>query len=43
MKVIKEKHPLVMRWTHWVNFPILAIMIWSDYWAEQGYDYYSGL
>ena len=40
MKVIKEKHPLVMRWTHWVNFPILAIMIWSGmliYWANDEY------
>lgn len=40
MKVIKEKHPLVMRWTHWVNFPILTIMIWSGmliYWANDIY------
>ncbi|MGZ3752070.1 MAG: cytochrome b/b6 domain-containing protein [Mucilaginibacter sp.] len=40
MKVIKEKHPLVMRWTHWVNFPILTIMIWSGmliYWANDVY------
>jgi thiosulfate reductase cytochrome b subunit len=40
MKVIKEKHPLVMRWTHWINFPILAIMIWSGlliYWANDEY------
>jgi thiosulfate reductase cytochrome b subunit len=40
MKVIKEKHPLVMRWTHWVNFPILTIMIWSGmliYWANDEY------
>src|ERR1700743_928895 len=40
MKVIKEQHPLVMRWTHWVNFPILAIMIWSRmliYWANDEY------
>ncbi|MDB5141404.1 MAG: thiosulfate reductase [Mucilaginibacter sp.] len=40
MKVIKEKHPLVMRWAHWVNFPILAIMIWSGmliYWANDEY------
>jgi thiosulfate reductase cytochrome b subunit len=40
MKAIKEKHPLVMRWTHWVNFPILAIMIWSGmliYWANDVY------
>ena len=42
MKVIKEKHPLVMRWTHWVNFPILAIMIWSGmliYWANDEYSF----
>jgi thiosulfate reductase cytochrome b subunit len=40
MKVIKEKHPLAMRWTHWVNFPILTIMIWSGmliYWANDIY------
>jgi thiosulfate reductase cytochrome b subunit len=40
MKVIKEKHPLAMRWTHWVNFPILTIMIWSGmliYWANDVY------
>jgi thiosulfate reductase cytochrome b subunit len=40
MKVIKEKHSFLMRWTHWVNFPILAIMIWSGlliYWANDVY------
>jgi thiosulfate reductase cytochrome b subunit len=40
MKVIKEKHSLIMRWTHWVNFPILTIMIWSGmliYWASDTY------
>ena len=40
IKII-EKHPLVIRWTHWVNFPVLTIMIWSGlqiYWA---YDVYS--
>lgn len=29
-----------MRWTHWVNFPILGIMIWSGlliYWANDVY------
>lgn len=29
-----------MRWTHWVNFPILAIMIWSGlliYWGNDVY------
>src|ERR1700712_3628073 len=40
MKTIKEKHSLAMRWTHWVNFPILTIMIWSGmliYWANDEY------
>lgn len=40
MKVIKEKHPLLTRWTHWVNFPLLFIMIWSGlliYWANDVY------
>lgn len=40
MKKIKEKHSLAMRWFHWVNFPILAIMIWSGiliYWASDTY------
>src|SRR5580658_11191118 len=40
MKVIKEKHPLVIRWTHWINFPLLAIMVWSGmliYWASDEY------
>ncbi len=29
-----------MRWTHWVNFPVLLIMIWSGlfiYWANDAY------
>ena len=42
MKAIKEKHSLAMRWTHWVNFPILGIMIWSGmliYWANDVYTF----
>ncbi len=34
---IRNKHPLVIRWNHWVNFPILFTMIWSGlliYWAD---------
>jgi thiosulfate reductase cytochrome b subunit len=37
---IKEKHPLIIRWTHWINFPVLAVMIWSGlliYWANGVY------
>jgi len=29
-----------MRWTHWVNFPVLTVMIWSGmliYWADDEY------
>lgn len=29
-----------MRWTHWINFPVLAVMIWSGlliYWANGVY------
>ncbi|MFD2872760.1 cytochrome b/b6 domain-containing protein [Mucilaginibacter ximonensis] len=40
MKQIKEKHSLAMRWCHWVNFPMLSIMIWSGmliYWANDEY------
>jgi thiosulfate reductase cytochrome b subunit len=36
MKVLEKKHPLAIRWFHWINFPVLAIMIWSGimiYWA----------
>jgi len=39
MKVVK-KHPLAIRWFHWINFPILTIMIWSGmliYWANDVY------
>lgn len=40
MKKIKTKHRLITRWTHWINFPLLAIMIWSGlliYWAFPAY------
>ena len=36
MKVLEKKHPLAIRWFHWINFPVLVIMIWSGvmiYWA----------
>ncbi len=32
-----EKHSRAIRWMHWVNFPLLSIMIWSGlliYWAD---------
>ena len=40
MKKIVKKHPLAIRWFHWVNFPVLGIMIWSGlliYWANDVY------
>lgn len=36
-KLVKEKHSLAMRWMHWINFPVLMVMIWSGlliYWAN---------
>lgn len=40
MKTIVKKHPLAIRWFHWINFPILSCMIWSGlliYWANDVY------
>jgi thiosulfate reductase cytochrome b subunit len=40
MKRLVEKHPLAIRWLHWVNFPLLALMVWSGiliYWANPVY------
>lgn len=40
MKKIIKKHPVAIRWLHWINFPLLSIMIWSGlliYWANDVY------
>ncbi|MEO8146779.1 MAG: cytochrome b/b6 domain-containing protein [Bacteroidia bacterium] len=40
MKKIEKKHPLAIRWFHWINFPVLGVMIWSGlmiYWANGVY------
>lgn len=40
MKRLEKKHPLAIRWFHWVNFPLLLIMVWSGtliYWANPVY------
>lgn len=40
MKKIIKKHPLAIRWFHWINFPILGVMVWSGlliYWANDVY------
>jgi thiosulfate reductase cytochrome b subunit len=34
---LEEKHPLAIRWMHWINFPVLFTMIWSGlliYWND---------
>jgi thiosulfate reductase cytochrome b subunit len=38
---LEEKHPLAIRWMHWINFPVLATMIWSGlliYWGDSKID-----
>ena len=40
MKRLEKKHPLAIRWFHWINFPVLMVMIWSGiliYWANPVY------
>ncbi|MFN0138713.1 MAG: cytochrome b/b6 domain-containing protein [Pyrinomonadaceae bacterium] len=39
-KQLERKHSLATRWMHWINFPLLAMMIWSGlliYWANPVY------
>ena len=39
-KQLEKKHPLAVRWLHWINFPLLTMMIWSGiliYWANPVY------
>ena len=39
-KRIVPKHPVAVRWFHWINFPLLLVMIWSGlliYWAYDPY------
>jgi thiosulfate reductase cytochrome b subunit len=40
MKHLEAKHPRAIRWFHWINFPLLSLMIWSGmliYWAHPVY------
>ncbi|HMF74654.1 MAG TPA: cytochrome b/b6 domain-containing protein [Bryobacteraceae bacterium] len=40
MQKLKLKHLLAIRWFHWINFPLLFVMIWSGlliYWAYPVY------
>jgi thiosulfate reductase cytochrome b subunit len=39
---VEERHPLAIRWIHWIGFPVLFFMIWSGlmiYWADSATDY----
>jgi thiosulfate reductase cytochrome b subunit len=41
MVQLESKHPRVIRWLHWINVPLLSIMIWSGlliYWANDVYE-----
>ena len=34
---LEKKHPLAIRWMHWINFPVLFTMMWSGlliYWND---------
>lgn len=40
MTRLEKKHPLAIRWFHWLSFPLLFLMIWSGlliYWANDVY------
>lgn len=44
-KQLEKKHPLAIRWLHWINFPLLTLMIWSGmliYWANRVYSIWIG-
>jgi thiosulfate reductase cytochrome b subunit len=39
--VLEQKHKLATRWCHWINFPVLSLMIFSGlliYWSNDAYD-----
>ena len=40
MKQIALKHLRAIRWFHWINFPLLAIMIWTGMWIYWANDVY---
>ena len=40
MRSARLHHPRAIRWMHWINVPLLAVMVWSGlriYWAEDVY------
>ncbi len=45
MKRVSYKHLLAVRWFHWVNFPLLTLMMWSGLlilWANNAYASFGG-
>lgn len=41
MPTLIHKHRLATRWMHWLNFPLLTLLIWSGlliYWANDVYE-----
>ena len=39
---LERKHPLALRWMHWINFPVLFTMMWSGlliYWNDSDNSY----
>ena len=41
MNRLESKHPQATRWFHWINAPLLTIMVWSGlliYWANDVYE-----
>jgi thiosulfate reductase cytochrome b subunit len=41
MRHLELKHLRAIRWFHWINFPVLAIMIWTGMWIYWANDVYS--
>ena len=42
---LREKHPLAIRWFHWINFPVLTLMVWSGLmilWANNVFTLFGG-
>lgn len=29
MKQLEKKHPLAIRWLHWINFPLMVVLTWT--------------
>jgi thiosulfate reductase cytochrome b subunit len=40
MQRLELKHLRAIRWFHWINFPLLAIMIWTGMWIYWANDVY---